>query len=83
MVAVRTGRRQPALSDAPYQPIPCAQHERLEFAALTGQWLEVTADGVTQRLLPLDVYTRDGAEWLLAQTEAGEQLTLRLDLLRF
>ncbi|HSQ73627.1 MAG TPA: hypothetical protein VLM87_14525 [Rubrivivax sp.] len=39
--------------------------------------------GEAQRLLPLDVYTRDGAEWLLAETESGEQLTLRLDSLRF
>jgi Rho-binding antiterminator len=69
------------LSD--YRPIACAQHERLEFAALTKQWLEVTVDGVAQRLLPLDVYTRGGAEWLLAKTESGEQLTLRLDMLQF
>lgn len=66
-----------------YRPIACAQHERLEFAALTKQWLEVTVDGVAQRLLPLDVYTRGGAEWLLAKTESGEQLTLRLDMLQF
>ena len=70
-----------------YRPIACADHERLEFAALTRQWLEVNVGqgdrAGPQRLLPLDVYTRDGAEWLLAETEAGEQLTLRLDRLRF
>ena len=67
-----------------YQPIACADHERLEFAALTKQWLQVAVDGgVMQRLLPLDVYTRDGAEWLKAQTESGEVLTLRLDALKF
>lgn len=64
---------------APYQPIPCAEHERLEFAALTRRWLDVKVDGVAQRLLPLDVYTREGAEWLRAETESGEQITLRLD----
>jgi Rho-binding antiterminator len=73
------------LSD--YRPIACADHERLEFAALTRQWLvlQVTAgDSVgSQRLLPRDVYTREGAEWLLAETEAGEQLILRLDWLQF
>ena len=67
--------------------IACSDHERLEFAALTHQWLDVkveTGDHAgRQRLLPLDVYTRDGAEWLLAETEAGERLTLRLDWLRF
>ena len=70
-----------------YRPIACSDHERLEFAALKRQWLEVSvAAGERagrQRLLPLDVYTRDGAEWLLAETESGEQLTLRLDSLRF
>jgi len=45
--------------------------------------LHLRVDGVPQRLLPLDVYTRDGAEWLLAQTGSGEQLTLRLDGLGF
>lgn len=70
-----------------YRPIACADHERLEFAALTRQWLDLnvtTGDRAgRQRLLPLDVYTRDGAEWLLAETEAGEHLTLRLDWLGF
>lgn len=66
-----------------YRPIACSDHERLEFAALTKQWLDVRVGGAAQRLLPLDVYTRDGAEWLLARTESGEQLTLRLDSLRF
>jgi Rho-binding antiterminator len=66
-----------------YQPIACADHERLEFAALTKQWLTLRVGDVPQRLLPQDVYTREGAEWLLAQTESGEHLTLRLDGLGF
>jgi len=70
------------LSD--YRPIACADHERLEFAALTRQWLQVkVGGGMAQRLLPLDVYTRDGAEWLQTQTEAGDVVTLRLDTLKF
>jgi Rho-binding antiterminator len=68
-----------------YRAIACVDHERLEYAALTRQWLEldVTAgDHVgRQRLLPRDVYTRGRAEWLLAETEAGEKLILRLDWL--
>ncbi len=75
------------MSDTPYRPIPCAEHERLEFAALTRQWLDATVEAGEhagcRRLRPLDVYTRDGAEWLLAETESGERLTLRLDSLRF
>ena len=66
-----------------YQPIACADHERLEFAALTKQWLDLSVDGAAQRLLPLDVYTREGAEWLQARNEAGETVTLRLDALAF
>lgn len=52
---------------------------------MTRQWLEVNVTAGDrpgrQRLLPVDVYTRDGAEWLVANTEAGQQLTLRLDWL--
>lgn len=70
-----------------YRSIACSDHERLEFAALKRQWLELnvtTGDRAgRQRLMPLDVYTRDGAEWLLAETPSGEQRTLRLDWLQF
>jgi Rho-binding antiterminator len=70
-----------------YRPIACADHERLEFAALTRQWLEVNVTAGDhagrQRVLPRDVYTRDGAEWLLAETGSGEKLTVRLDSLQF
>lgn len=70
-----------------YRSIACADHERLEYAALTRQWLDVTVTSGDllglQRLLPVDVYTRDGAEWLVAETETGERLTFRLDWLAF
>lgn len=69
-----------------YRAITCSDHERLELAALKRQWLDLTVTTGertgSQRLLPLDVYTRDGAEWLLAESQSGEQLTLRLDWLR-
>lgn len=75
------------MSDQPYQPIACVDHERLEFAALTKQWLElgVHTQGqvICQRLLPRDVLTREQAEWLVAETESGEMVTLRLDCLQF
>jgi Rho-binding antiterminator len=64
-----------------YRAITCSDHERLELAALKRQWLDLTVmtgeRTGSQRLLPLDVYTRDGAE-----SQSGEQLTLRLDWLR-
>ncbi|MFN3717024.1 MAG: transcriptional antiterminator, Rof [Thiobacillus sp.] len=71
------------MSAPDYQPIACADHERLEFAALTKQWVTLTVDDAVQSLLPLDVYTRDGAEWLQARNAAGETLTIRLDHLKF
>jgi Rho-binding antiterminator len=62
-------------------------HERLEFAALRKQWLEIEVrqgeHRGRQRLLPLDVYARDGVEWLEAQTVSGEKLTFRLDWISF
>jgi Rho-binding antiterminator len=66
-----------------YQPIACSQHERLELAALRRQWIELRIDGVLQRLLPLDVYTRDGAEWLRAVTASNQERIVRLDHLQF
>lgn len=70
-----------------YQPISCIDHERLEFAVLKKQWLKVTVrqgeKAGTHRLLPLDVYAREGMEWLDAQTESGEVVTVRLDGLTF
>ncbi|MCA1979488.1 MAG: transcriptional antiterminator, Rof [Thiobacillus sp.] len=66
-----------------YRPIACADHERLEFAVLTKQWLELRVNGHARRLLPLDVYTRDGAEWLKARDEAGEIVVFRLDEIAF
>ncbi|MFP5417549.1 MAG: transcriptional antiterminator, Rof [Gammaproteobacteria bacterium] len=64
-----------------YTPIGCAAHERLEYAVLKRQWLDVTVKAGRQRvrLLPLDVYTRDGAEWIRAEMETGAQQVLRLD----
>lgn len=70
-----------------YQPISCVNHERLEFAVLKRQWLEVNVrhgeHAGLHRLLPLDVYARDGVEWLEAQTKSGGIMTLRLDQIRF
>lgn len=70
-----------------YRPISCVDHERLEFAVLRKQWLEIEVlageHAGLRRLLPLDVYAREGMEWLEAQTETGEKLVLRLDRLRF
>jgi Rho-binding antiterminator len=87
---------------ADYVPIACMAHERLEFAVLRRQYLRLslsshTAHPVTNALsltvLPIDVLTRDQAEWLkyrivgpegLSGVEQAEIQEVRLDhILRF
>ncbi len=71
-----------------YQPIPCADHERLEFAVLRRQRLLIAyrdgAEVVDAHGLPTDVETREGAEWLTFRDDQGTITRLRLDrLIRF
>lgn len=69
--------------DEPYQPIPCIQHERLEFSVLRRLSLQIEYrdDGAvrSERVLPLDVSTRGGAEWLKFRREDGSEAEIRLD----
>ncbi|HEX8978734.1 MAG TPA: transcriptional antiterminator, Rof [Parasulfuritortus sp.] len=66
-----------------YVPIACVDHERLEFAVLKRRRLHLvcrTDEGRSEfDALPLDVYTRAGAEWLQVRSEEGLETTLRLD----
>ncbi len=67
-----------------YVPIPCIAHEKLEFAVLRRQKLRLRLreEGGEERqltVLPTDVTTRDGAEWLTYRTEEGESGVVRLD----
>lgn len=67
-----------------YQPIECILHERLEFSVLRKIALQLeyrNKEGLVgaERVLPLDVYTRDGAEWLKFRCENGRQEEIRLD----
>lgn len=67
-----------------YRPIACVAHERLEFAVLKRQTLRLRyrdeqAGEREERVMPLDVYTRDGAEWLRARLETGGEIVIRLD----
>lgn len=68
---------------AEYQPIPCIQHERLEFSVLRRIFLDLEyleGEGAKrERVLPLDVSTRNGAEWLKFRRENGEEVEFRLD----
>ena len=69
-----------------YQPIPCAQHEQLEFSVLRRLMLELEyrKGGVMRRekVCPLDVYTRDSAEWLKFKDEEGIEQAIRLDTIK-
>ncbi|MDP2834775.1 MAG: transcriptional antiterminator, Rof [Pseudomonadota bacterium] len=73
---------------ADYLPIACAAHERLEFAVLRRRQLQLTwlgEDGHSQsceQVLPLDVETRAGAEWLTFKRPGGEIEVVRLDHIR-
>ncbi len=66
-----------------YTPVACDFHERLEFAVLRRLMLELRwveqAEIRAARVLPLDVATRDGAEWLTYRVEHGPVGVIRLD----
>jgi Rho-binding antiterminator len=67
-----------------YVPIPCIEHERLEFAVLRRQKLALkvrdeNGDLRAMVVLPTDVATRDQAEWLTYRDAAGTVGVLRLD----
>ncbi len=67
-----------------YLPIPCAEHEKLELAVLRRQTLLLEyrdADGALRSLsvLPTDVSTREGAEWLSFRDQNGRDAVIRLD----
>jgi len=67
-----------------YQPIACAAHERLEFAVLRRQrlnlvWRTEAGEERVETVLPVDVATREGAEWLTIQRRGGQSESIRLD----
>ena len=68
---------------SPYRPIDCGLHSRFELAVMRGRPLTLgwrQSDGGLRRepVLPLDLATREGAEYLLVEAN-GERLQLRLD----
>jgi len=72
------------MSDNDYTPISCARYSDYEVAILHRQALRVrwkAADGGEHiaRLRPLDLETKAGAEFLIAEDSHGEPLRLRLD----
>jgi len=67
-----------------YVPIPCVEHDRLEFAVLRRQRLllqirDASGTTLTLTVLPTDVATREQAEWLTYREESGSVAVVRLD----
>jgi Rho-binding antiterminator len=67
-----------------YKPIPCGLHENYQFAVMRRALLVVSwrADDQSvrhEKLLPRDVFTRQGAEFLEAERQDGERYLIRLD----
>jgi Rho-binding antiterminator len=68
----------------PYQPVSCALHTELEAAATLGETVEIrvrdaAAGDLVQRGRILDVYARDGAEYLDLAASDRRRIVLRLD----
>ena len=70
--------------DDSYKPIPCAMYDTYEIAIMHGELLQlVWKDKLNQHnisvLKPLDLQTQAGVEFLIAKTNEGKTLHLRLD----
>lgn len=70
-----------------YRPVSCEVHSLYEEAILFRRALRLswkTPEGAmrTDLVRPMDVVTQDGEEFLIARTESGEELRLRLDCIR-
>ena len=72
--------------DEDYRPISCERYAELELHIMRCRHLRVAwrdqMGAHIESLLPEDLRTRGGAEYLLARTRQGEQRTIRLDQLR-
>ena len=67
-----------------YRPIACALHDRYEIAVMHRTRLTLCwrgPDGLIhlENLLPQDLETLNGEEFLVASNRTGERLRLRLD----
>ena len=72
----------------PYTPVPAHVEERLAIAILCGekfrlQWAAEDSDqAFLGQVQPLEVIERDQQRYLRATNDAGEELLIRLDLIR-
>lgn len=69
-----------------YTPIDCDRYSEYELAILRKWRLRLgwrDGAGLThvETVLPTDLQTRHGEEFLIAETSAGERVEIRLDLI--
>lgn len=67
-----------------YSPIDCGLHSEYELAImhrrrLKLRWRDDSGVTHTETLLPVDLQTRNGEEFLIAENRDGERVQLRLD----
>lgn len=70
-----------------YQPVDCGLHSRYELWIMHGRtlslaWEDAQGHGHQVVAKPLDLVTRDGAEFLVLEPVAGAPQHLRLDRIR-
>jgi Rho-binding antiterminator len=70
--------------DRPYTPIACGLHENYQYAVMKKaeldlRWRDVKDRIREARVLPVDVFTRDGGEYLQVEAGDGSVYTIRLD----
>ena len=70
--------------DTPYKPISCELHSEYELAIMRKNKLCLTwnEDGNSKtrtNLTPVDVITKDKAEFLIIKTEVQDEIFIRLD----
>lgn len=66
-----------------YQPVACGLHSEYELAVMRGKpvrliWLDDTGDEMHENVIPLDVYAREGEEFLKVEY-GGSVVEIRLD----
>ena len=72
----------------PYQPVPRFYIERITIAAMCNESMDLhwhdpaSQQSYMARVWPQDVSEENGAEWLMARSETGEVVRIRLDLIR-
>jgi Rho-binding antiterminator len=67
-----------------YQPIDCGLHSEYELAIMHGNklmlsWHDSTGTEHVERLVPTDLRSRNGEEFMVAINAEGEELEIRLD----